>query len=78
MPGGRTRTLASVMYNLPASRVVVQDRQPVALVPADQLAKEPTCRDCGAVFVPHQHPRGTLCELCYVNRLIHGRAGVHV
>ena len=76
VPGEGARTLATIMYDLNVHRVVLQDRRPMILAPADKLANVPTCRDCGAVPTRQEGPVTKLCDLCYVNRLVHGRKGI--
>jgi hypothetical protein len=64
------------MPDLNIPRVLFVDRQPTVRSYADQLAEAPTCRDCRLGLARQAGPAPELCDLCYVNRLIHGRRAV--
>jgi hypothetical protein len=66
------------MHDLNIHRVVLHDRQPMVLSDADQLTGTPTCRDCRVGLARQVGPDPELCDLCSVNRLIHGRGVLHV
>ena len=69
------------MPDVNIQRVVLHDYQPIVLSDADktdQLAGTPICRDCRLRFARQAGPAPELCDLCYVNRLIHRRRALHV
>lgn len=77
-PGRLHVSLATIMPDLNRQRVVLPDRQPIVRSQADKLTATPICRDCRLGPARQGGPDPERCDLCYVNRLIHGRTALHV